>query len=259
MEPLPYWEPCNPGCDPEFNGSRSRYCAQLCHNAREALAAAPAQGQQVECDDDLLLELDDLRERLETARHNWRAFEDRCGDLQVENGKLRDELAALKAQQTGREPVEGIHRDPYPAKCPITGLPYFMHLEHPEDGVIPTFGGPYDSYSIPHAEGSPDELWHKRELVSHRYCHDRGHWVDDEFIPLRIIHEDVLSELQDGTTPQPAPAQDVVGLALSSEHVRHIVRVLRMTRADLGALLSVGEKEAIAATLAAHDKQSGGE
>ncbi|AHC75464.1 LysM peptidoglycan-binding domain-containing protein [Pseudomonas aeruginosa] len=27
-EPLPYWEPCNLGCDPEFNGKRSRHCAQ---------------------------------------------------------------------------------------------------------------------------------------------------------------------------------------------------------------------------------------
>ncbi|GEM_PF-1021857 len=109
--------------------------------------------------------------------------------------------------QTEQQPIEGIHRNAYPAKCPVTGLPYFMHLEHPELGVIPTFGGPYDSYSIPHAEGSPDEPWHQRELVSHRYCHDRGHWVDDEFIPLRIIHEDVLSELQDSAAPiaQTAP------------------------------------------------------
>ncbi|HFL2882344.1 TPA: hypothetical protein ACGWRO_003429 [Pseudomonas aeruginosa] len=37
-EPLPYWEPCNLGCDPEFNGKRSRHCAQLCHGARAALA-----------------------------------------------------------------------------------------------------------------------------------------------------------------------------------------------------------------------------
>ncbi|MCO7546132.1 hypothetical protein [Stutzerimonas nitrititolerans] len=38
-EQLPYWEPCNPGCDPEFNGARSRHCAELCHNARAALSA----------------------------------------------------------------------------------------------------------------------------------------------------------------------------------------------------------------------------
>ncbi|MCQ4311742.1 hypothetical protein NAV33_07510 [Pseudomonas stutzeri] len=41
-EQLPHWEPCNPGCDPEFNGQRSRYCAELCHGARAALSATPS-------------------------------------------------------------------------------------------------------------------------------------------------------------------------------------------------------------------------
>lgn len=35
--PLPYWPPCNPGCDPEFNGERSKGCAQLCKPARDAM------------------------------------------------------------------------------------------------------------------------------------------------------------------------------------------------------------------------------
>jgi hypothetical protein len=38
VEALPYWDPCNPGCDPEFNGERSKQCASICHNARAALA-----------------------------------------------------------------------------------------------------------------------------------------------------------------------------------------------------------------------------
>lgn len=50
-EPLPHWEPCNPGCDPEFNGSRSRHCAELCHNAREALAAPTVKAEQVQLAD----------------------------------------------------------------------------------------------------------------------------------------------------------------------------------------------------------------
>lgn len=44
---LPYWEPCNPGCDPEFNGQRSSECAGLCHNARVAIAAARQEGGKV--------------------------------------------------------------------------------------------------------------------------------------------------------------------------------------------------------------------
>lgn len=39
-EVLPHWEPCNPGCDPEFNGERTAYCGHLCKGAREALHAA---------------------------------------------------------------------------------------------------------------------------------------------------------------------------------------------------------------------------
>ena len=39
-ETLPFWEPCNPGCDPEFNGQRSKWCAQLCQPAREALSVS---------------------------------------------------------------------------------------------------------------------------------------------------------------------------------------------------------------------------
>ena len=68
----------------------------LCGEIDNALAAT--QAQPAAQDDDLLLELEGLRESLETARHNWRAFEDRCGDLQVENGKLRDRIAAAPAQ-----------------------------------------------------------------------------------------------------------------------------------------------------------------
>tara|TARA_R110000765_G_scaffold58936_3_gene114993 strand:- start:1070 stop:1381 length:312 start_codon:yes stop_codon:yes gene_type:complete len=34
--PLPFWEPCNPGCDPDFNGYRNRGCS--CENAKTAMA-----------------------------------------------------------------------------------------------------------------------------------------------------------------------------------------------------------------------------
>lgn len=46
-EPLPYWEPCNPACDPELNGFRDRKCN--CAQARAALAQpspAPKSGMQ---------------------------------------------------------------------------------------------------------------------------------------------------------------------------------------------------------------------
>lgn len=84
----------------------------------------------------------------------------------------------------------------YPEKCPITRRDFFMVIEHPELGMVPTFGGPYDSYTIPHMGGKSDQQMHERELECHRFDHDRGHWVDDEIIPLRVIHDDFLSKIE---------------------------------------------------------------
>jgi len=97
----------------------------------------------------------------------------------------------------------------YPDKCPITRRDFFMLIEHPTLGLVPTYGGPYDSYTIPHMEGDAGQLWHERELICHRFDHDEGYWMDDvmgvETIPMRVISEDALNELleqKEDTTPQ---------------------------------------------------------
>lgn len=97
----------------------------------------------------------------------------------------------------------------YPEKCPITRRDFFMVLDHPELGRVPTYGGPFDSYTIPEMDGDPHQPMHERELFYHHYDHDRGDWVEDEFIPLRVIHDDVLNEyfdLKDKAAPQPQQA-----------------------------------------------------
>lgn len=67
----------------------------------------------------------------------------------------------------------------YPMKCPITGYPFFMLIEHPDLGEVPTYGGPFDSYTIP---TSDEDGNYYRE----RYDHDAGGWVEGcEFIELR--------------------------------------------------------------------------
>lgn len=92
--------------------------------------------------------------------------------------------------------------DGYPAACPITGRPFFMALLHPALGTVPTYGGPYDSYTIPAPEmsdaGAP---LHQRELVCERYDHDRGDWVAPEIVPLRIIEDAALIALEERSTP----------------------------------------------------------
>lgn len=84
----------------------------------------------------------------------------------------------------------------YPAKCPITRRDFFMVIEHPELGTVPTYGGPYDSYTIPEMGGKADQPWHERELFVHRYDHDFGGWVGDETIPLLVINDDELQTRQ---------------------------------------------------------------
>ena len=128
-------------------------------------------------------------------------------------------LRTLKSTTAQAAPaaVAGLSRDLHPEKCPVTGRPFFMTLDHPELGDVPTYGGPYDSYTIPAPEGEPTDPWHERELRSERYDHDAGWWVEGgEPIPLRIVHEDVLFKLQEDAeaaapTTQPSPQQEAQG------------------------------------------------
>ncbi|WLW63635.1 DUF3850 domain-containing protein [Achromobacter aegrifaciens] len=118
-------------------------------------------------------------------------------------------------------PVAGeAQADLAPPKCPITGRPFFMALEHPELGMVPTYGGPYDSYTIPHLGGKPDQPWHERDLRVYRYDHDLGGWIADEteMIPLRIVHEDVLHGLEDAA-PQASEA-DAAALSTAVDYRR---------------------------------------
>ncbi len=65
------------------------------------------------------------------------------------------------------------HFDGWPHQCPVTGLPYFMDLLL-DDELVPTYGGPFDSYTIPVKDES-DGTW-----IRDRYCHDRGQWMGPE-------------------------------------------------------------------------------
>lgn len=121
-------------------------------------------------------------------------------------------------------PVAGeAQEDLAPPKCPITGRPFFMALEHPELGMVPTYGGPYDSYTIPHLGGKPDQPWHERDLRVYRYDHDLGGWIADEaeVIPLRIVHEDVLHGLEDAA-PQASEAVRVIGIDLGTDGIADV-------------------------------------
>ena len=98
------------------------------------------------------------------------------------------EVPYVRADLAGKAPEQ--HKTNWPDKCPITRRNFFMEI----DGV-PTYGGPYDSYTIPEMLGTPEQHWHDRELFVRRFDHDRGCWVDDEIISQRVIHDGVLDDL----------------------------------------------------------------
>ena len=100
------------------------------------------------------------------------------------NGQ-RERIAELEKENY--QLTQQIHNTQWPEKCPITLRDFFMEI----DGK-PTYGDPYDSYTIPLMDGKPSEQFHERELYCSRYDHDEGCWVDDETIQLRIIHENVI-------------------------------------------------------------------
>lgn len=79
--------------------------------------------------------------------------------------------SGLEAKESAAKPAKDAWR---PDVCPITGLPFFMWIEHHESGqMVPTYGGPYDSYTIPVRDENGS-------FVRERYDHDNGWWVTDE-------------------------------------------------------------------------------
>lgn len=84
-----------------------------------------------------------------------------------------------------------------PDRCPITLAPFFMWLHHPDFGWVPTYGGPYDSYTIPEPELEEGIMRKDVEYIRYRYDHDLGGWLLDEceLVEERVVSEELLIEL----------------------------------------------------------------
>jgi len=84
-----------------------------------------------------------------------------------------------------------------PEVCPITLFPFFMWIEHPDLGWVPTYGGPFDSYTIPEPDMEQTCPRIDLEYYRRRYDHDEGGWRLDEVesVELRVVAEETLIEL----------------------------------------------------------------
>lgn len=116
--------------------------------------------------------------------HRWAAYSDDVMSLEEADSLLRQITiptvrASLPApQQATPEPWR-------PDVCPFTGLAFFMWIEHHKTGqMVPTYGGPYDSYTIPvrDTDGS---------YCRERYDHERGGWLlgEVEDVGVQIVSD----------------------------------------------------------------------
>ena len=83
-----------------------------------------------------------------------------------------------------------------PPSCPITGQKFFMWIDGPDgEGLVPTYGGPYDSYTLPELERTENYApgLNVGEWTRMRFDHDEGSWVDGaEGLGLILIEENDL-------------------------------------------------------------------
>lgn len=111
----------------------------------------------------------------------------------TERADLRREVTAYEATVTNLEAqVQGLLSNQHlwkPEVCPVTLRPFFLWIESPGGEMVPTYGGPYDSYTIPVANKDG-------EFSCERFDHDEGAWVDDICLNVRLI-DDQLEILTD--------------------------------------------------------------
>lgn len=103
--------------------------------------------------------------------------------------KADDVIALVEALEKVQQ-IANINNWWKPDVCPITGRRFFMWIEHPDLGYVPTYGGPYDSYTIP----TRDDV---SEFSCERYDHDVGGWVDGECAGLYVIDEDEICRVHE--------------------------------------------------------------
>lgn len=96
---------------------------------------------------------------------------------------ILDELEAAEKRIAEQSKAASVDSQWKPDVCPITGHRFFMWIEHPSLGYVPTYDGPFDSYTIPTRDSSG-------EFSCERYDHDLGGWREGECVGLYLIDDD---------------------------------------------------------------------
>lgn len=97
--------------------------------------------------------------------------------------QAREQLKEAEKRIVEQSRAASVNSQWKPDVCPVTGRKFFMWIEHETLGYVPTYGGPFDSYTIPTRDSSG-------EFSCERYDHDFGGWVGGEFIGLHLIDDE---------------------------------------------------------------------
>jgi hypothetical protein len=129
-----------------------------------------------------------------------------------------------------------------PDRCPITNRPFFMWIERPSGEMVPTYGGPFDSYTIPVPDSCDSVDVRDREhveLYCERYDHDEGAWVDGvEIVQERIVRDEFVYEMEKSKVGREEAVTTIFSLVEERDALR--AEVLGLTT-KLGEVTSVSE------------------
>lgn len=123
------------------------------------------------------------REQLKAAEHTAAVDHEAACSLVEENEELKSKLETAEKQIVELSSAANVNNQWKPGVCPVTGRQFFMWIEHPALGYVPTYGGPFDSYTIPSRDSDG-------EFSCERYDHDFGGWREGECIGVYLTDDD---------------------------------------------------------------------
>lgn len=171
------------------------------------------------------------------------------GNVCVAAEKRRAHTAEGKLEAAEKEleivrAAANMRQEPLP-QCPVTGRDFFMTIQGEDGKWYDTYGGPFDSYTIPKWNGED------QEFRSDRYDHDADCWVDGgEPYPFILVDESEQNER----------IEKLEDLAAENTRLREALHKIADDDYCIGNVLDTA-REALAATpataewLAAHDAQ----
>lgn len=142
--------------------------------------------------------------------------------------KLKAEL--LARNNCGEKPVG-------PDRCPFTGRPFWGNIEHPELGLVATYGGPFDTYTIPQRDDADPSYYF------YRFDHDEGGWVDSaEDIGKQIVSDQLYTSEDD---PEELKKQLAEANARAESNAKDAIKYQTLSTPEIHDFILAVEREAL--------------